>query len=297
MGSCASKLDNHFIPNISEQCSTHDQSYIDEQTQIQLYNDRYQYHLNKELSLQQEREKQHRQAEKRRLAENRHREIKRQERERRHQEIQAHKWDEYKNPESIVLNPGESLVQIHIYDISHGMTKKFSPFFLKHQVDGMWHSGLVAFGYEYFFGKGGVRVCTHEKFETESNMKSSHLLTLGKTSKTNGEFIEWLKGVEMSKEWHGSKYHIFDRNCNEFSNIASMFLTNRNIPKDIIDLPKAVDSTPLGKMIRDQAESSSDKPNVFLSLATELGSSSTKYDSSKTTGLDISQVGVSIYDH
>jgi hypothetical protein len=45
-------------------------------------------------------------------------------------------------------------VTIHLYDLSQGMAKAFSPMFLGKQIDGIWHTGIVVYGKEYYFGGG-----------------------------------------------------------------------------------------------------------------------------------------------
>lgn len=47
-------------------------------------------------------------------------------------------------------------VQIYLYDLSQGMAATFSPSLLGKKIDGIWHSGVVVYGYEYFYG-GGIQ--------------------------------------------------------------------------------------------------------------------------------------------
>lgn len=46
------------------------------------------------------------------------------------------------------------LVQLNIYDISNGMARQFSRQMIGKQVDGIWHTGIVVYGKEYYFGGG-----------------------------------------------------------------------------------------------------------------------------------------------
>jgi len=48
-----------------------------------------------------------------------------------------------------------SKVELYVYDLSQGMAKNLSMGFLGQQFDGIWHTGIVVFGNEYFYG-GGV---------------------------------------------------------------------------------------------------------------------------------------------
>jgi len=40
--------------------------------------------------------------------------------------------------------------------------------------------------------------------------------------------------------YRGDKYHLFNHNCNTFSNEVANFLTGRNIPPHITNLPQEV---------------------------------------------------------
>ncbi|EEQ99109.1 conserved hypothetical protein, partial [Perkinsus marinus ATCC 50983] len=48
-------------------------------------------------------------------------------------------------------------VQAHLYDLSQGMARQMSPMILGKQIEGIWHTGVVVFGLEYYYG-GGICV-------------------------------------------------------------------------------------------------------------------------------------------
>lgn len=52
-------------------------------------------------------------------------------------------------------------VTLLVYDLSGGMAKSLSLGFIGKQIDGIWHTGIAAYGKEYFFG-GGI-CCTDIK--------------------------------------------------------------------------------------------------------------------------------------
>ena len=79
---------------------------------------------------------------------------------------------------------GEAVeVHLYIYDLTRGMAQMMSAAFLGwclthlfsllvnitfniyrlfytgKQIDGIWHTGVVAYGKEYFFGGGGIQCC------------------------------------------------------------------------------------------------------------------------------------------
>ena len=45
-------------------------------------------------------------------------------------------------------------VQLYVYDISQGLTKQFGPTLLGIPIEGIWHTGVVVYGQEYFYGGG-----------------------------------------------------------------------------------------------------------------------------------------------
>jgi len=47
-------------------------------------------------------------------------------------------------------------VQLYVYDLTQGLAKQFSMALLGKQIDGVWHTGVVVFGIEYFYG-GGIQ--------------------------------------------------------------------------------------------------------------------------------------------
>lgn len=41
-----------------------------------------------------------------------------------------------------------------MYDLSQGMAAQFSKALVGKQIDGIWHTGIVVYGKEYYFGGG-----------------------------------------------------------------------------------------------------------------------------------------------
>ena len=48
-------------------------------------------------------------------------------------------------------------VTMLLYDISNGMAKQFSPMMVGKVIEAIYHSSIVVYGVEYFFGGG---ICT-----------------------------------------------------------------------------------------------------------------------------------------
>lgn len=45
-------------------------------------------------------------------------------------------------------------VTLHVYDLSGGMARQFSRQIVGSQLEGIWHTGLVAYGKEFYYGGG-----------------------------------------------------------------------------------------------------------------------------------------------
>lgn len=48
---------------------------------------------------------------------------------------------------------------LFIYDLSFGITSEFFDILLGKHFDGIWHTSLVIFGQECFFGNSGIKCC------------------------------------------------------------------------------------------------------------------------------------------
>ena len=47
-----------------------------------------------------------------------------------------------------------NLVELAVYDLSHGMAKQFMGSLLGIEVEAIYHTGVRVYGYEYFFSDG-----------------------------------------------------------------------------------------------------------------------------------------------
>ena len=139
-------------------------------------------------------------------------------------------------------------VSLHLYDLSQGMARSMSQQLLGIQLEGIWHSGIVCYGKEYFFG-GGI-------FSDTPAMtpygRPDKRLSLGSTSKTAAEFEAFLDTIRP--RFRMQDYDLLRHNCNNFTDECSKFLTGTGIPQDIIELPTRALNTPLGRMILPQIE-------------------------------------------
>lgn len=45
-------------------------------------------------------------------------------------------------------------VKLYVYDLSQGMARSMSRQLTGKQIDGIWHTSVVVFGQEFYFGQG-----------------------------------------------------------------------------------------------------------------------------------------------
>ncbi|KAI3389493.1 hypothetical protein SNEBB_004230 [Seison nebaliae] len=143
------------------------------------------------------------------------------------------------------MDPSTYKVELYIYDLSRGMSRIASQAFLGRYIEGFWHTGVVVYGREYFFGSNGINYvppCGTILGTPDRKMD------LGTTTKTKKEFeakiVEWSKDV-----FKGERYHILEHNCNSFSNTVAQYLCSVTIPTYITDMPSEFLQTPMGKLL------------------------------------------------
>lgn len=54
---------------------------------------------------------------------------------------------------STMVQTGERVL-LYIYDLSRGMARSLSQHLIGRQIDGIWHTSVVCFGYEIYYGQG-----------------------------------------------------------------------------------------------------------------------------------------------
>ncbi|CAK91327.1 unnamed protein product (macronuclear) [Paramecium tetraurelia] len=144
-------------------------------------------------------------------------------------------------------------VSLNMYDLSQGMARQFSPMFLGKQIDAIWHTGIVVYGKEYYFG-GGICAQTPKSTIYGYPIEVSQL---GETEIPQGTFEEFLRSI--SSKYSMEKYDLFENNCNNFTNECALFLVGKGIPENIIGLPQEFLNTQLGQMLKPAIEQFTNK--------------------------------------
>ncbi|XP_065888933.1 uncharacterized protein [Dysidea avara] len=135
-------------------------------------------------------------------------------------------------------------VQLYIYDMSMGMAAQLSPLFLGKQIDGIWHTGVVVFGREYYFGGMGIEWCYPGGTILGQPLK---VQDMGDTHITLDVFEEFLRGKQP--RFRPECYNLLNHNCNNFSNEIVQFLTGSPIPDYIVNLPSEALNSPFGQQL------------------------------------------------
>ncbi|XP_065560568.1 uncharacterized protein LOC136027343 isoform X3 [Artemia franciscana] len=133
-------------------------------------------------------------------------------------------------------------VKLYIYDLSRGVARAFSGAILGTTIDGIWHTSVVVYGKEYFFGSIGIQACIPGNTILG---KPDKIVELGRTQVSEEILGEYIKELSTQRFRSGT-YNLLKHNCNNFSEDLATFLTGRSIPKYILDLPDSVLNTPLG---------------------------------------------------
>ncbi|XP_076277032.1 uncharacterized protein LOC143207451 isoform X2 [Lasioglossum baleicum] len=162
------------------------------------------------------------------------------------------------------------MVELYIYDLSKGMAAKMSRTVIGRHVEGIWHTAIVAYGREYYFGPFGIQTARPggtvlgEPDKVES---------IGVTYLSYSIFLEYINGLGTSKFTPGT-YNLFKHNCNCFTEEVSNFLAGKSIPKYILDLPEEILQLPIGQGLRTLIETLSNSPSgsaLFTVGSTFLG--------------------------
>lgn len=135
-------------------------------------------------------------------------------------------------------------VLLHVYDLSVGIAKHISPFLLGKQLEGIWHTGVVVYGKEFYFGHG---INTSRAGETPFQ-RPHQVINMGKTHVPE-ELVEEML-VDLSETFTPESYSLMKHNCNHFSNELCMFLVGKGIPDHIVRLPEEVLSSPFGMLLQ-----------------------------------------------
>lgn len=134
-------------------------------------------------------------------------------------------------------------VTLNVYDLSQGLARQLSTTFLGKAIEAIWHTGVVVYGNEYYFG-AGIQQVTAGATQYGTPIR---VLDLGVTHIPKEVFEDYLQ--EITPRYTAESYKLLSHNCNNFSNEIAQFLVGTSIPDYILQLPNEVLNSPMGPLI------------------------------------------------
>ncbi|CAH9081012.1 unnamed protein product [Cuscuta epithymum] len=138
----------------------------------------------------------------------------------------------FPKPMSDVYGPGDTLVYLNVYDLTHMNGYIYWAGF------GVFHSGVEVHGVEYAFGAHDFP--TSGIFEVEpgqcSGFKFRKSVNVGTTRLDPSEVREFFE--RQAAIYTGESYHLITKNCNHFCEDICYKLTGKKIPKWVNRLAK-----------------------------------------------------------
>ena len=157
-------------------------------------------------------------------------------------------------------------VKLYVYDLSGGLASQLSQSIIGKQLDGIWHTAVVVYGQEYFYGSGGICSCPPGTTMMGPPLRVENM---GTTYIPPATFKEMLQ--EISPDFQTAQYNVMTNNCNNFTNVLLQFLTGGNTPDYILNLPQEFLSTPLGQMILPTIDQLTTQAHGQISMGGAMG--------------------------
>jgi hypothetical protein len=146
---------------------------------------------------------------------------------------------------ALCLGRREWEVTLHLYDLSKGIATLLSPWLLKEKLEGVWHTGLVVYGKEYYFG-GDIYYDTPAKTGFGTPRIAIRMgTTLRQKDELHAFIVDELKPVFTREAYDAAR-----NNCNHFTDKVTMFLVGRHIPEEVLRQPELMMQSSLGRTLR-----------------------------------------------
>ncbi|BGP39392.1 hypothetical protein JCM10449v2_003330 [Rhodotorula kratochvilovae] len=140
-------------------------------------------------------------------------------------------------------------VTLYVYDLSNGLAQLYGAALTGRPVEGIWHTALVLYGMEVFFGQG---ISIVSPPGTTHHGQPKKKIPCGVTHLDKQTFLEYIEALRET--YTADAYHLLDFNCNTFTNDVLGFLNGGSIPADIRNQPTEIMATPFGQSMRPMIE-------------------------------------------
>lgn len=146
---------------------------------------------------------------------------------------------------ALCLGRRERPVLLHLYDLSRGAARTLSPLLIDEQIQGVWHTGIVTFGKEYYFG-GDIY---YDVPAATGFGRPARVIMLGYTLRQREELHAFIVD-EMKPIFSREAYDAARNNCNHFTDKLCMYLVGKHIPEEVLKQPELLVRTKLGQTLR-----------------------------------------------
>lgn len=146
---------------------------------------------------------------------------------------------------ALALGRYEQEVILHMYDLSKGVASAITPWLFDEQLQGVWHTAVVVWGREYYFG-GDIYYDYPGRTGFGNPVK---VLWLGHTLRRQEELHTFIVD-ELKPVFSREAYDAATNNCNHFSDRLTMHLVGKHIPEEVLRQPQLVMNTAVGRALR-----------------------------------------------
>eukprot|EP00928_Gymnodinium_smaydae_P013370 TRINITY_DN1487_c1_g1_i1.p1 TRINITY_DN1487_c1_g1~~TRINITY_DN1487_c1_g1_i1.p1 ORF type:complete len:828 (+),score=150.53 TRINITY_DN1487_c1_g1_i1:80-2563(+) len=144
-----------------------------------------------------------------------------------------------------ILGKKQEAVHLLRYDITQGKVGWLAPVLVGQSVEGIWHTSILVHDREYWFGG---KIFESQPYTTPFG-KPTKTEVIGGTMRTRDDLWNFIQR-ELVDDFTSQNYDVLHHNCNHFSNSVCKFLTNQDIPADVLAQPSMVLDSWSGWMMR-----------------------------------------------
>lgn len=145
-----------------------------------------------------------------------------------------------------MLERKKCVVRLHQYDLSAGRAWWLSPVLLCRQMEGIWHTGVVVFDREYWYGG---RIFESKVGQTPYGTPTK-VITMGEATMRSRQELWHFVQRQLQFQFTVHNYDVLTNNCNHFSDAVCSFLVNEHIPDEVLRQPQVVMRTPVVSLLR-----------------------------------------------
>jgi len=98
-----------------------------------------------------------------------------------------------------------------------------------HAASNLWHSSVIAYNNEYFFGTKGIHRLDPKRGDEIMGMKSKLIYPAFKLNISEECFLQYLDRVSRGS-CHFKKYHFLKWNCTDFVELVLQWVRYRELP-------------------------------------------------------------------